>query len=85
MSIDPNLMHDLRVCSSILTGFGGTVAGIWKLVTNHMWHMKKDIIENSDANRVKVVNAINESNKDNVQAIQLAAKDIVIAVLKEKQ
>lgn len=79
-----DLIHTLTIAGSVLSGFAAAITAVWKLVTNHIWHMKKDIIDNSDSNRLKVVTAINDSNKDNVQAIELAARDIVIAVLKAK-
>lgn len=85
MIIDPNLKQTLAVASSILTSAGAVIAAIWKLVTNHMWHMKKDIIDAGDDNRILIVRAINTANTANVNAIQLAAKDIVIAVLKDKE
>jgi hypothetical protein len=82
---DPSTLHTLGLCASILSGFGAFIAAIWKLVTNHIWHMRKDIIDNSDENRVAIVRAIDTANTANVQAIQLASKDIVIAVLKDKE
>lgn len=84
MTIDPNLAHTLAVCGSVLSGFGTFIGVVWKLITNHVWHMRQDIIDAGDDNRVLIVSAINKANIANVNAIQLASKDIVIAVLKDK-
>ena len=71
--IDKQILHTASVCTSILVGMGSILGGIWKLVTNHIFHMKHDIIH-----------AVNESGDKTCKAIELASKDIVIAVLRGK-
>lgn len=85
MTIDKDVLHTLTVCASVLSGFAAAIGTAWKLVTNHVWHMKQDIIDNADQNRKDVVNEIQQANKDNVIAIERSAVQIVSAIVRGKE
>ena len=70
MQLSGSLLHTISVCVSILSGFVGVVATIWKVVTNHFAHMKEDIIKNSDNNANKIVEAVKDSTIAIVSAIK---------------
>lgn len=65
-----DLLHTVSVCVSILSGFVGVVATIWKLVTNHFAHLKEDIIKNSNENADKIVLAVKDSTIAIVSALR---------------
>jgi len=70
MALDHETIHTLSVCASVLGGFGSVIGVIWKMVTNHVWHMKEDIIQNADSNRRDVVEAIQTSTIQIVSALK---------------
>lgn len=70
MQVSGNLLHTISVCTSILSGFVGVVATLWKLANNHFAHIKQDIIQNSNDNANKIVGAVKDSTIAIVSALK---------------
>lgn len=65
-----DLLHTVSVCTSILSGFVGVVAALWKLANNHFAHIREEIIQNSNDNANKIVGAVKDSTIAIVSALK---------------
>ena len=64
-----------------LVGLGWRAqAYVQKIITNHLQHIKEDIIASADAGHREIVVALRESGQNTVAAISNSAQTIILAL-----